>query len=111
MPACSVALYDPRLQPARLCPWNFPGKNTGVGCHFLLQEGVSTQREYPEFNQPGGLTGANGQIQGSPRGSDELDLDTRGKGGSLGEPWRENRTLNLTCFILVGCGKPWTHNC
>ena len=25
-------------QPARLlCPWNFPGKNTGVGCHFLFQ--------------------------------------------------------------------------
>ena len=20
-----------------LCPWKFPGKNTGVGCHFLLQ--------------------------------------------------------------------------
>ena len=20
-----------------LCPWNFPGENTGVGCHFLLQ--------------------------------------------------------------------------
>ena len=20
-----------------LCPWDFPGKNTGVGCHFLLQ--------------------------------------------------------------------------
>ena len=20
-----------------LCPWNFLGKNTGVGCHFLLQ--------------------------------------------------------------------------
>ena len=27
------------LQPARLlCPWDFPGKNTGVGCYFLLQE-------------------------------------------------------------------------
>ena len=26
------------LQPSRLlCPWDFPGKNTGVGCHFLLQ--------------------------------------------------------------------------
>ena len=26
------------LQPIRLfCPWDFPGKNTGVGCHFLLQ--------------------------------------------------------------------------
>ena len=19
-----------------LCPWDFPGKSTGVGCHFLL---------------------------------------------------------------------------
>ena len=27
-----------RQQPARLpCPWDSPGKNTGVGCHFLLQ--------------------------------------------------------------------------
>ena len=27
-----------RLQPSRLlCPWDFPGKNAGVGCHFLLQ--------------------------------------------------------------------------
>ena len=26
------------LQPSRLlCPWDSPGKNTGVGCHFLLQ--------------------------------------------------------------------------
>ena len=25
------------LQPTRLCrPWDSPGKNTGVGCHFLL---------------------------------------------------------------------------
>ena len=27
-----------RLQPTRLpSPWDSPGKNTGVGCHFLLQ--------------------------------------------------------------------------
>ena len=26
-----------RRQPTRLpCPWDSPGKNTGVGCHFLL---------------------------------------------------------------------------
>ena len=26
------------LQPPRLlCPWDFPGKSTGVGCHCLLQ--------------------------------------------------------------------------
>ena len=33
-------LCDPRdgRQPARLpCPWDSPGKNTGVGCYFLLQ--------------------------------------------------------------------------
>ena len=27
-----------RRKPIRLpCPWDSPGKNTGVGCHFLLQ--------------------------------------------------------------------------
>ena len=27
-----------RWQPTSLlCPWDSPGKNTGVGCHFLLQ--------------------------------------------------------------------------
>ena len=39
--ACSVAsnsLQAHALWPARLlCPWGFPGKNTGVGGHFLLQ--------------------------------------------------------------------------
>ena len=32
-------LCDPLgYRPASLChPWGFPGKNTGVGCHFLLQ--------------------------------------------------------------------------
>ena len=32
-------LYPTRL----LCPWDFPGKNTGVGCHFLLQGIFLTQ--------------------------------------------------------------------
>ena len=30
-----------------LCPWNFPGKNTGVDCHSLLQEIFSTQESNP----------------------------------------------------------------
>ena len=31
-------LCNPRQQPTRLLhPWNSPGKNTGVGCYFLLQ--------------------------------------------------------------------------
>ena len=43
--ACSVAksclaLWDPMdgSPPGSSCPWDFPGKNTGVGCHVLLQE-------------------------------------------------------------------------
>ena len=36
--AVSGSLRPHGLQPAKhLCAWNFPGKNTGVGCHFLLQ--------------------------------------------------------------------------
>ena len=41
MCACSVvsnSLQPYGLKPTRLlCPRDFPGKNTGVGCHFLLQ--------------------------------------------------------------------------
>ena len=33
-----LTLCDPRDWPTRcLCPWDSPGKNTGVGCRFLLQ--------------------------------------------------------------------------
>ena len=36
------------LQPARFfCPWNFPGKNTGVGSCFLLQQIFPTQGSNP----------------------------------------------------------------
>ena len=35
--SCLTILQPYGLHPARrLCPWDFPGKNTGVGCHFLL---------------------------------------------------------------------------
>ena len=34
----SNSLLPYGLYPARLlCPWDFPGKNSGVGCHSLLQ--------------------------------------------------------------------------
>ena len=41
MPSCSVmsnSLQPHGMQLTRLlCPWHFPGKNTRVDCHFLLQ--------------------------------------------------------------------------
>ena len=37
--ACLTLCNSMKCNPTRLlCPWDFPGKNTGVGCHFLLQE-------------------------------------------------------------------------
>ena len=30
-------------------PWNFPGKSTGVGCHFLLQGIFPTQGSNPSL--------------------------------------------------------------
>ena len=36
--SCLTLLQPHGLQSARLlCPWDFSGKNTGMGCHFLLQ--------------------------------------------------------------------------
>ena len=38
-----VQLFRPRELTRLLCLWNFPGKNTTVGCHFLLQRAFLTQ--------------------------------------------------------------------
>ena len=40
----------PGLQPAGLlCAWDSPGKNPGVGCHFLLQAIFPTQGSNPSL--------------------------------------------------------------
>ena len=47
-----------RRQPNRLlCPWDSPGKNTGVGCHFLLQcmkvkSGSEVSQSCPTLSDP-----------------------------------------------------------
>ena len=42
VPQSCQTLRPARLWPARLlCPWNFPGKNTGVGSHFPDGRGAS----------------------------------------------------------------------
>ena len=46
--SCPTLLWPCGLHPARhLCPWDFPGKNTRVGCHFLLWGIFLTQRLNP----------------------------------------------------------------
>ena len=47
-----------RRQPTRLpCPWDSPGKNTGVGCHFLLpcmkgKSGSEVAQSCPTLSDP-----------------------------------------------------------
>ena len=46
----SESLRPHGLQPIRLlCPWDSPGKNTGVGFHFLFQGILLTQGSNPHF--------------------------------------------------------------
>ena len=56
--ACVLSCFSPTwlfatpwtvAQSGLLCPWDFPGKNTGVGCHFLLQGIFPTQRSNPHL--------------------------------------------------------------
>ena len=53
--SCSVgsdSLQPHGLQPDRLlCPWNSPGKNTGVACHSLLHGIFLTQGSNPGLLQ------------------------------------------------------------
>ena len=50
---CPTLLQTHELQPTRLlCPWDFPGKNTGVGCHALLQGIFPTQGLNPHLESP-----------------------------------------------------------
>ena len=45
-----LTLHPHGLWPARfLCLWNFPGKNTGVSCHLLLQKIFPTQGSNPHL--------------------------------------------------------------
>ena len=58
LPSCCLLLFSHSvmsdslrphgLSPTRLlCPWHFPGKSTGVSCHFLLQGIFPTQGSNP----------------------------------------------------------------
>ena len=53
--ACMLSYLSPVLHfathqaPRLLCPWDSPSKNTGVGCHALLQGIFLTQGSDPRF--------------------------------------------------------------
>ena len=51
MPSHVWLFCDPRdcNPPRLLCPWDFPDKNTRLGCHFLLQGIFLTQESNPHL--------------------------------------------------------------
>ena len=55
LPLCPTLCDPSRWLPTRLhCPWDSPGQNTGVGCHFLLQ-GMKVKNESEVTQRPHGL--------------------------------------------------------
>jgi len=83
-PVCSVlsrlTLWPHGLYPAKLlCLWNFPGKNTGAVCHFLLQ-GI--------FPAPGI----------APRSAASLELV--GRFFTASATWEAHYKLQSPCFTL-----------
>ena len=70
-----------RRQPTRLPrPWDSPGKNTGVGCHFLLQcMKVKSESEVAQSELK------SGQLHALKRRREELP-HIRGQGQKPGGP-------------------------
>ena len=85
--ACTSAHMQLLAALARLfCPWNFPGKNTEVVCHFLLQGIFLTQG----LNEPTSPALAGGffttEPPGKPLAQHRCTLKTHRPGDSLGGP-------------------------
>ena len=57
---CLTLLQPHGLQPVRLlCPWDFPSKNAGMGCHFLSPRDLPDPRmELVSPALPGGFSTA-----------------------------------------------------
>ena len=101
MHACSVALvvfhslrpygfYPVRL----LCPWNSPDKNTGVGCHALLQGIFPTQGSNPRLLRL--LHWEADSLPTEPRGK-PVDLATW---RYMAFPWRTFQEGSLSCPFI-----------
>ena len=97
----SVSLRPHRQQPTRLPhPWDSPGKNTGVGCHFLLQcRKVKSESEV---------------AQSCPTLSDPMDCSLPGSSNhgifqARVLDWGAMLLLLLSCFSRVRlCATPET---
>ena len=107
--SCSVVSKSLRLHglwpSSLLCPWDSPGKNTGVGCHLCLQGIFLTQGSNP------GLLHCRRMLyrlsyQGSPSWlleSVKVQLVTRLVGKA-----KKNGTAESKVTLLCGLGRKWS---
>ena len=90
----SDSVWPHRRQPTRLpCPWDSPGKNTGMGCHFLLQcVKVKSESEV---------------IQSYPTLSDPMDCSLPGSSihGIL-----HGKSTGVGCHCLLRVSNQWDMN-
>ena len=86
----SRSVVSDSLQPYGLCPWDFPGKRTGVGCHFLLQGIFMTQGSNPSLpHRRQTLNRLSHQCEG-----DEVKLESNSSCGShQGAPPAQSRLI------------------
>ena len=68
-----------------LCPWDFPGKNTEAGFHFLLQGFSLTQGLNPAL-QVDSLTLSHQRSNSADKGSHSMDIKQKVKKGRLYSP-------------------------
>ena len=94
------------LQPTRsLCPWDFPGKNTRVGCHFLLQGIFPTQGLNPYLFTSPALAGR--FFTAEPPGK-RARAHTHTHTHTHIKPFRNLITLlYINYFIMVDCKGKW----
>ena len=109
-----------RLQPTRLlCPWDSPGKNTGVDCHSFLQRIFQTQGSNPGlwhcrhiFYLLGYREVLNGhEFEQTPR---EWRTGEPGMLQSMGSQSRSRLSNWTTTLVLVhssGSVLSWRHSC
>ena len=107
-------LWPHWLQPVRLlCPWDFPSKSTGVGCHFLLQELFPTQGSNPGllYCRQAPILQVD-SLPTEPSGKPPSACWSRGSNSGV---WKQHifSGRHSSCSPLAGysCGRTWAWCC
>ena len=103
----SDSLWPHELQPTRLLhPWDFPGKSTGVGCHFFLQGIFLTQESnlgLPHCRQT--------LLPSEPPGKPDYSLRTKKLQPPRWEMWIFFffllQNFSKACWVLMTKSPPW----